>query len=484
MKIKYAIFLALSTSLWANTPQSKILELYPNASFLNYNFTVKSGKFQTKLPGFVDLKNLSTRTSCDIVKSELGEIKDLQAKVEEELKALKKEKENLAIKLKVATAKENLLKSFSLEKSSLKGIKQKSATFGKMLQDNLHLQAKINEDIEKIDKEIEKLKDKRGIGKDKNLIMQLKCDKPSILKISFPLENIKYKTIQNFNANSIQNKLDITQVAYINHSLDDILQNVRIRFYSFLYNQNIKPIFFEPSYVNVQRPTKRRAYSDDGMVVGAPVPMMMKKTSNSVTAYATAKNSSTKRMWETKPINLIAGEENEVIFDEQNLKIEFDNLIDGYGSVKAYLKGSFSPKEFIEAGDANLILDGVQMGKTYVKELPKGKKAHLYFGQNDLIKIKKVLSKIYTDDSLFGTAQSTQKIWNYTITNLGEKPQNITLLERMPISAHEKVTIKSLSNPKPDEVSKRGKASWKFLLKKGEEKVLTFGYEVEKPTVK
>lgn len=477
MKARYVI-LAISTSLWANMPQSKVLDLYPNASFLNYNFKVKSGKFQTNLPGFVNLKNLSTRTSCQILNSQLSEIEGLHVKVQEELKALESEGEKLAIKLVVIKAQEDLLRTFNLEKTPMKSIKQKSATFGSLLEKNLLLQIKIDKDIKKIDKEINRLKDIRGTKKDKSLVMQLHCDKPADLKVSFPLQNIKYKTIQNFNANTSLNRLDISQVAYITHSLDDILQKVNIRFYSFLYNQNLNPVRFMPRYIQNYKARYAKANKELAL---APAPTMA-KSSNMQIADAVSKASMTKRVWESKAINLKAGEENEVVFAKQNLKVEFGNFIDGYGSVKAYLKGTFTPKEFIEAGDANIILDGVQMGKTYVKELPKGEKTHLYFGQNDLIKIKKVLSKIYTNDSLFGTSMSTQKIWDYEITNLGEKPQNITLIEQMPITTHERITIKPLSNPKPDKEQKDGEVSWKFSLNQNGQKHIKFGYEVEKPT--
>lgn len=477
MKTRYFMLLALSTSLWANTPQSKVLELYPNASFLNYNFKVQSGKFQTNLPGFVDIKSLSTRTSCQIINSQLGEIEGLHVKIQEETKALKSELENLLIKLEVVKAKESLLRTFSLEKTPIKSIEQKSSTFGSLLEQNLLLQIKIDKEIKKINKEIGRLEDKRGTKKDKSLEMELKCDKPTDLKISFPLQNIRYKTIQNFNANTSSNTLDISQVAYITHSLDDILQKVDIKFYSFLYNQNLKPLHFEPRYIQIQ---KQINYKSSQKMMLAQAPRMV-QSANIQMSEGVAREYSSKRAWELKAINLKAGEENEVIFDKQNLKVEFGNFIDGYGSVKAYLKGTFKPKEFIEAGDANIILDGVQMGKIYTKELPKGENAHLYFGQNDLIKIKKELSRFHTNDSLFGTSMSTQKIWDYKITNLGEKPQKITLLEQMPITTHERITIKSLSNPNPESNEKNGEVSWTFSLNQKEQKHIKFGYEVEKP---
>lgn len=475
MKIKYLLLLPFTTTLWANIPQSKTLELYQNASFLSLKFNVSSGEFYTKIPDFANLKNLTIQTNCTIKDSKITPLNESLSKNAKELKSLELEREKLTQKLSAIKAKNELLKSISLDTNSLKNIEKDTKAFGEVFLKNLQENSKIEEKIKKIDAKIEHLQTIQRKKDDKKISLSLKCDSPSSLKIAFPLYDLKYENITKFNANINAKNISITQSIFLTHTLGNLLENVQIRLFTFAYNKSLEPNRFYPHYLDMPQ---TRKYSED-MVVGAAAPMMKSK---SVRTNGIQKNLSTKRTWVTKTLNLAPAKENEVVFDTQKIDGKFNNYIDGYGTSQAYLKGEFTPKNYILSGEARFMLDGALMGGRYINELFENQKTHLYFGKNSFIQVKKELSEKMTDKSFFNTSKNTKTLWKYTISNLGDKEEDITLLERLPISQNSSIEVKRLGKIKPKDITKDGEVSWNFMLKSKGKTTIDFGYEIEKPT--
>ena len=104
----------------------------------------------------------------------------------------------------------------------------------------------------------------------------------------------------------------------------------------------------------------------------------------------------------------------------------------------------------------------------------------MYFGKNSLISVKKTRVKNFSKDSFFSSKTSSLQAYEYEIKNGSKQAQNIELIERVPVSSHEKVSVKMQNSPKETSVSERGEVSWKFALAPGESKKVTFFYEISK----
>ena len=73
------------------------------------------------------------------------------------------------------------------------------------------------------------------------------------------------------------------------------------------------------------------------------------------------------------------------------------------------------------------------------------------------------------------------KIWKYTITNNSKEEKTITLVERSPVSKHEDIKVSLIPNTNYTKKEDNGKISYDITLKPSEEKIIDFGYIVEKP---
>lgn len=478
MKIKLMILCLAPAVLFGSIPKSKTLEFYTNASFLSYEYHVNSGQFVTQIPSFIKMKDLLIQTNCQIQSSKLIKLKDTFSPVGTQREQLETKRDNLNYQLQAIEAKKALLESAKMSAVSLNNVEANANAFGKVYFKNLTKKATLQKELAKINEEIArlaKLDTQQGIQEVK---MELKCDTPSSLNLKFPLTQIKYLPSVKFNANTNDNTINISQSLSINHTLGNLLQDVKIKLLSFSYNRFLEPTSFYPYFLDIQK-----RYEADTMVLGANVKakQITSRAPSMMMANSVQSDLATSRVWETKKVNLIAGEDNEIVFDFQKVKAKFINYIDGFGTNKAYLRGEFEPKRYILKARAKILLNGAIMGNKYFNDFDKNKKTYFYFGENKLIKVKKELDSKMSKNSFFGTTKRTKSLWNYEITNSSTKTQKIILAERLPISQHKKIEVKQIIKEKPNKLTKKGEVEWVFTLKPDKKKDISFGYEVEKP---
>ncbi len=485
MKSSLMATIALCTPLLASLPQTKTLQLYPNASFLSYDFKVKNGEFSTKIPDFVNLQNLTLQSGCVVEKSTILKTKNSENDaVKKKIESLQEKQEELSLKYQSFTNQKRFLDSIKINLNSLDNIQKDTQKLNEVYLKNLQNMLQTKKELEKIQKELSKILNQDKASLQNEFKAWLNCPNESSLKLSFPLNGIKVQNVTRFDANINENSLKITQKIFLNHNLDDLLKDINIRLYSFAYNSSLEPNRFYPYYLhNYSRKFKKRTVggSNKEMALESVASQDKLVKSSSSRKIGLPQNLSTKRIWDVKNVTLFADKENEVVFNTQVVKAEYENFVDGYGSVKAYLKAKFKPSQYIVSSQAKFMLDGALIGKRYVKELIKNEESNLYFGQNNFIQIQKELLEKMSDKSFFGTSKNTKTLWKYTITNKSEKPQKISLSERLPISQDDDIKVERLGDLKPLHVSKQGEVVWNFELKSKNKKEFTFGYDIKRP---
>ena len=464
----------LSITLFAAIPAESILEIYTNTSFLKQKFNVGSGSFSTTVPSFVTLEGLQLKTPCTIEEKKLTKALDIDDALQSKITEATRIKESLERDKAVLLAKYTLLTTLKLDKTALENIASTTQTFGDLIASNLETQASLQSQIDKATEDLRELLKKRDSFQSKTLTLALTCKGPAELETFFPLQGLNAQKLIRFDAFTQEKSLTISQSAFIHHGLGEDLKNVSLRLYSFAFNRFVTPLPFQPYYIDVTPPQESRVMAKN---------LMMDATAESTALTAPAQEMflSTKRVWEAHRVTLPTGEKTEVLFNTQELPASFDTEVDGYGTTFAYAKVDFTPKESIEAGNAKFILDGILIAQKYQPSLIKEKKTHLFFGQNDHIHVAKELVKDYTNETLFGGKQTTEKLWNYTITNRSVQHQKITFKERLPLSKHEDIIIKPLGEPKPHSISTKGQAVWTLDLDAGQSYSLSFGYALTRP---
>lgn len=137
-------------------------------------------------------------------------------------------------------------------------------------------------------------------------------------------------------------------------------------------------------------------------------------------------------------------------------------------------------------GSVMLYRDGVFMGEGALPMLSPGEEAKLGFGADDLIKVKRIEVKRRTaEEGLITTSNVDERAFDITVKNLHKAAVPVTILDQMPYSTEEKITIDTLSGMTPptarDFERRRGVLAWTFTIEPQDTKVIKHGYKVSWP---
>jgi uncharacterized protein (TIGR02231 family) len=154
----------------------------------------------------------------------------------------------------------------------------------------------------------------------------------------------------------------------------------------------------------------------------------------------------------------------------------------------AYLTAAFtvSGETPLLPGQVTLYRDGVYMGQGYLPMLVPGEETKLGFGVDDLVKVKRAeVTRIKGEEGLITTSNVDTRAYDLTVKNLHDFPLDVTVIDQMPFSTNEDVTVATLSGMTPPSQSnlerRRGVLAWNFELEPKAEKVIKHGYKITWP---
>nr|WP_314477056.1 DUF4139 domain-containing protein [uncultured Campylobacter sp.] len=460
--------------------ESNLIEIYKNASFIHQNFTNQKSEFSLNLPDFVELEDIDVASSCELVSLNLNEAKPAENEAYAKFKQNEKELGELNDKLNALNSKNAFLNNFpAFKEQSVANLDADGDKFYEAVLKNLA-------QISQTKKQIDELKKKMGAIEVKNfqkLDLKFECD-PKQVKISYPVGvsvNLKNK----ISAQVEKGKVEILQNLTLTNPLDTDLSNLTIALYPFYYSSNLTPEPFYPWYEGKAEP----------MLAAAPVAMEaydraavapMKKAKQVSRNYAKETEASNVQnelanTWRIDNVSLKAGEEKSFSYDKQSLDAKFDLVIDGYGGVNAYVRAKFKPERSVESSDAEFKIGDINIGKRYVG-YAAGEEIEEFFGKNELVTVKKENNGEFTKESFFGSKNKISQGYKFIVKNGSKLAWDVVLEERVPVSAHESVSVSMKNDPKESELDKEGRVTWKFALKPNESKEINFAYELTKPS--
>jgi hypothetical protein len=450
--------------------QTTLLEIYTNKAFLTQRFEVGSGAFATTVPAFVTNDTLFIASPCTINDRAIKEPKEADTPLQARIAQARKELNTLTQQYTALEAKERLFERVSFSDQSLDALKTTADGLMELVLETLEAKRTLKTRIETATTHLEALEAKQETGLIKPVELSLTCNAPSTLELRYEVPHLEAKRLTTFTGESDEEHVNIEQAVEITHALGEELENIALRLYSFGFNQNLAPSPFQPLKLTPMPPMRT-------MALRSSLPASTQEANAAEVALES------KEIWEAYGIDLPSGERTQVVFDKQRVFADFEVEVDGYGSVFAYMKSTFTPQATVEAGQTHFILNGLLLGERYTPQYLRDEEAHIYFGKHDLIGVEKKITKDYTTESAFGGKQATEKAWKYTLTNRSSTPQEVTLLERLPISSHEDITIKR-SGDGPTQVSDEGKVSWNVTLSPQEKTTILFGYTLTRPIEK
>jgi uncharacterized protein (TIGR02231 family) len=137
-------------------------------------------------------------------------------------------------------------------------------------------------------------------------------------------------------------------------------------------------------------------------------------------------------------------------------------------------------------GTVNLYRDGVFMGQGALPLLSPDEEAKLGFGADDLIKVKRAeVKRKKGEEGIISTSNVEERAWDIVVKNLHAATISVTVIDQLPFSANEKVTVEPMAQMTPptekDLNKRRGVMAWRFDLESKAENTIKFGYKVAWP---
>ena len=125
------------------------------------------------------------------------------------------------------------------------------------------------------------------------------------------------------------------------------------------------------------------------------------------------------------------------------------------------------------------------VGETRIESVAEGAPLKLYLGVDDSVTVKRELVERDTDKGnlLQGGIRRTTLSYRVTIANRTQAQQQVILLDRLPVSRHERIKVKSLEmRPQPSAQTGLDQLTWTLTLAPGEERKVEWRMQIESPS--
>jgi uncharacterized protein (TIGR02231 family) len=132
-------------------------------------------------------------------------------------------------------------------------------------------------------------------------------------------------------------------------------------------------------------------------------------------------------------------------------------------------------------GEANIIFEGMYVGKTTINPNQTADTLNLSMGRDKKIAIKR--EKVADKSGTKFLSSYKEQTFTYEITLKNNKKEAIEMLlkDQYPISTDKDITVELLDNEKAKENTETGILTWELKLDAGETKKIRISYKVKYP---
>ncbi|WP_295811661.1 DUF4139 domain-containing protein [uncultured Apibacter sp.] len=375
----------------------------------------------------------------------------------------------------------------------------------------------INDKIFTIDKQKEKLSDLLGeldkkskINPDKNenkkstgkLIIQLLSTQEvkTTLKIKYLTNNASWYPIYDLRASDTSKPIDLYYKAMISQNTGIDWNGVKLTLSSGIPNQNNQaPILktWRLDYIN------NRYANSVHSGFSKSISRESRSASQSMSSIQSISADYEEANFEQKTVDAVInenqlsisfevdalytilsnGKQHSVVLTETKIpafykhysvpKLDMDSYL--IAEIKEYSKYNFL------TGEANIIFDGVYVGKTIIDPNQTSEILNLSMGKDKRVSIKREkVSELSTTKFL---SSYKEQIFTYDITIRNNKKEEIDLQlkDQYPVSSHKEITVELLQSDKASNNEELGVLTWTLKLKPNETKKIRVSYKVKYP---
>jgi len=140
------------------------------------------------------------------------------------------------------------------------------------------------------------------------------------------------------------------------------------------------------------------------------------------------------------------------------------------------------------AGPVSLFRDGGFVGTGRLPNLAPGAEHELGFGSDPSVIVKyHILGEKRGETGIISSSSTDQRNFKINITNQHQRPIDVVVIDQMPVSLNEDISVELLGPASPSKRNyqdKRGLLAWQFALDAAGKRAVQFGYTVSWPADK
>jgi len=210
-----------------------------------------------------------------------------------------------------------------------------------------------------------------------------------------------------------------------------------------------------------------------------------KEMSDDVSQYLTLNESQLNTSFEIDlPYDIPSdGKMYSVAIKEQVLKATYKHYAIPKLDKDAFLLAEISDWENLDLlpGDANIIMDNVYLGKSFIDPNTTMDTLNLSLGRDRRVAVKRTLVKESSKAKVKGDTKTETFTYEIKVKNNKSKDMSMLLKDQFPISNMTDVVVKLIETNEAEVNEELGTLNWKISLKPGESKTYRFSYTVTYP---
>lgn len=135
-------------------------------------------------------------------------------------------------------------------------------------------------------------------------------------------------------------------------------------------------------------------------------------------------------------------------------------------------------------GQANLIFEGMYVGKTYINPERTNEKMPLSLGKDKRISIDRKLITERSGNKVLTSKKTQSYTYEITVRNNKNEVVNMEVEDQYPISTDKDIKVTLLQSDGAEINHEKAALKWKLTLKPNETQKIRFGYQIESPREK
>ena len=461
--MKKALFLVASTLAFAN---ENLIEIYTDQTIITQKFSDANSSFSAFVPEGVQSENIAINGDCDAN----AYLKKISEENSQSYIKWKQEVANLNSKLEALNARGRFIEQALIGENKSNDVTKRADEFYKFSLENIEKISAAKSELEAL-KENEPKSEMAGFLQ---LDMKFACN-PKEATLSY-MDDEAPKTLNEIYADTKNKNILIKQEILLTNPFASDVKNLKLAIYPTRYQKALAPSKFYPWYEESEAEADGYGASKNMLraakVAAEVADMRVQRDENEFA-----------KIWKIDGINLAKGESKYITYDTQKMDANFSVFADFYGSLKAYNVASFKLNDDLTPAKTQFYVNGVSVGSPSEFEMKaKDEPSQLFLGQNELIELKKERLNKFKKSSLLGKDRISEEGYEISVKNNSSKSVDVTLVDRVPVSADEAVKVEIKGFDKKD-ISKDGKVELKFSLAPKEEFKKEYSYKITKPKI-